>query len=247
MLFTYASLTHAGNVRPNNEDSLFTQQYGDGSVLAAVADGAGGESAGEVASGLGIKTLMEFNPETWDPEGSLARLVITAHERVLTASTHREDLDGMGSTMTVYYLRDSYVYWAHVGDSRLYLLRDGNPNRLTTDHTIPGLLRFQGEIDEYRARTHPMRNFLLQCLGCRTCEPESGVIDVFPGDILLACSDGLYGELTDETLVQELTNSATLEAKLRKLLDLALDAGGRDNISMVGVHVEKGELARPQE
>lgn len=238
MALTNAALTHPGHVRKNNEDAFLVRPLEQGAgCLAAVADGAGGEAAGEVASAMAIEVLAQFNAHAQGMEAHLAQLVAEAHQAILHAARETPRLDGMGSTLTVFLVRQGHMFWAHVGDSRLYLFSRGELLRLTPDHTVAGALLAQGDIDEERARTHPMRNYLLQCLGCPKCEPESGVAEVAEGDIVMACSDGLHGELTDPVLAAVLAGPEPLQRKVQALMDQALDAGGSDNVTLVAVEI----------
>ena len=237
MALAHASLTHPGRRRENNEDAHLLRLLGRDGCLAAVADGAGGEAAGEVASSLAMEVVGTFDPGARDMEAHLVALVLAANGRVLEAAAENPRHDGMGSTLTLFAVRGDHVFWAHVGDSRLYLFRNGSLTHMTQDHTVPGALLAQGDIDQERARTHPLRNYLLQCLGCPKCDPESGAAEVQAGDILLACSDGLHGELDDPTLAAVLGGGGPIAEKARALVDLALAAGGSDNITVAAVEI----------
>jgi protein phosphatase len=141
---------------------------------------------------------------------------------------------GMGTTMTLTFVSDGVVYWAHVGDSRLYLFSGGDIDQITEDDTIPGLLLGDGEITKEEARVHPNRNFLFEFIGCGEFEVHTGSFDVQKGDLLLLSTDGLHDEVPEETIVSVLRSNGNLEEKLEALVSAALDAGSTDNITVVG-------------
>jgi len=232
-----ASCTHKGYRRHNNEDSLFVRRFSQNACLLAVADGMGGEIGGDLASKIAVERLENFEEPKKDILARLTELISDIHSDVLATVEERPEFQGMGTTLVLAYVKKPFLYWAHVGDSRLYLFRDGNLIRITEDHTVPGRLLASGDITEEMARFHPMRNLLLRCVGCKRCEPESGSFAAKATDIVLLCSDGLYGEVAPETIVAVLGKEKTLAEKCQNLIDAALSAGGADNITVVAVHL----------
>ncbi len=230
-----AWLTHQGYRRENNEDNCFIKVYSETACLVAVADGMGGEIGGDRASGIAVECVAAAAEPKGDIHEALRELIRTAHASVREAVTERPEFQGMGSTLVMAYVRRNRLYWASVGDSRLYLFRDANLMRLTHDHTVPGRLLEKGEITEHEARRHPMRNQLLMCVGCRQCQPDSGGLLLKNHDILLLCSDGLYGQVPSGEIARILGEFGPLGGKLQALVDAALKAGGADNVTVACV------------
>jgi protein phosphatase len=232
-----ASGTHIGYRRENNEDSFFVRRFSENACLLAVADGMGGEVGGGLASRMAVGHLESFVEPKTEIHARLTDLVLEIHSQVLARVEERPELQGMGTTLVLAYIKKPFLYWVHVGDSRLYLFRDGNLIRTTEDHTVPGRLLATGDITEEMARAHPMRNLLLRCVGCKRCEPETGSFAIKPTDIILLCSDGLYGEVAPEMMVSVLGRQKPLAEKCQDLIDAALAAGGPDNITVVAGHI----------
>ena len=144
---------------------------------------------------------------------------------------------GTSSTMTIAYVGNGIVTWAHVGDSRLYVFREGKLERVTEDDTIPGLLLAEGEIDQEEARLHPLKNVLFDCLGRGDFEAHAGWFEIQKKDILLLSTDGLHDEVPEKEMISVLLLNRDLQGKLDALVSAALDAGGSDNITLVGAEV----------
>jgi protein phosphatase len=152
------------------------------------------------------------------------------HERV----RKNNQLSGMGTTLTAAYINKETIYWTHVGDSRIYLLTDGELNRVTWDHTLPDTLLKEGDITPEEARNHPAQNMLLQCVGCGRFRASTGSLKRSKGDLLLLSSDGLHHEVPEAVIGELLRAQGRLEERLQALVQAALDSGGRDNITVVG-------------
>jgi serine/threonine protein phosphatase PrpC len=224
-----------GRQRRANEDSFFVR-----APLFVVADGMGGAQAGEVASRLAAETFAAGLPDDGTSEQRLERRAREANQRIHEVSLEDRALNGMGTTLTAAYLDGDELALAHVGDSRAYLLRDGELTRLTRDHTLVEELVRRGELTEEEAAEHPQRSIITRALG-----PEPDIdIDlhthrVRAGDVLLLCSDGLTGMIGEEE-VQEILSSATKLADAgRRLVHAANEAGGRDNITVVLFRLEE--------
>jgi protein phosphatase len=221
--------TDTGRQRRENEDSAYVH-----APVFVVADGMGGAQAGEVASRMAIETFEEGLPGSGTPEGRLAELVRDANQRIYDRSRAEHGRAGMGTTLTAAYLADGDLAIAHVGDSRAYLLRDGQLTRLTQDHSLVDELVRQGKLTEAQAAEHPQRSIITRALGP---EPEVEV-DTFSypmqvGDVLLLCSDGLTSMVSEVRVAEILRGAATLDEAADRLIDEANEAGGRDNITVV--------------
>ena len=223
--------THRGNVRPINEDS-FLMPENDGLVL--VADGMGGHLAGEVASRMAIEAVQRMARENERPGiAALREAVACAHETILAHAQDHIECAGMGTTLSVLWLGENYAYIAHVGDSRIYRLREGSLTQITQDHSLVEELVRAGLITREQARTHPRRNIITRALGTHgENEPDLLVTDVQDGDVFLLCTDGLTGMVPDDEIERTLRDCG-IEAAADRLLALALDAGGRDNVTLI--------------
>lgn len=234
MTYQWATATHQGRVRRNNQDSVHPPASGRdaGPVLVVVADGMGGHVAGEVASRIAVDRAVAT-------DGPPAERVAAANAAILEEVGRQPDLAGMGTTMTLVELGpDGTCRGSHVGDSRAYLLRDGALRRLTTDHTVVGEYVAAGRISPDEARRHPQRNMLTRALGL---VPDL-TVDTFeehlrPGDRLLLCSDGLTS-MVDEAVIGELLAAGAPEPAAWTLVEKANEEGGQDNITVVVVDVE---------
>lgn len=227
-----------GLVRSNNEDRALVRQFAVDSVLIAVADGMGGHAAGDLAAQMAIDTFNGFDPaKGGNPESQLRDLIETAQKNIREASFREIGIFGMGTTLTVAYLRNKEAYWAHVGDTRLCLFRSGRLIRVTSDHTIPGLLLKRGAIDYEQARLHPMRHMLIRCIGCAEFEPDSGSLDLEEGDLVWISSDGLHDLVPEGAIASALEAGQDLADRLEGLVQTALKAGGTDNITVAAALV----------
>ena len=223
--------THVGKVRHNNEDSLIVIDP----ETFVVADGMGGQAAGEVASQMLIETVKDFLSKTPAPlnEKILSQAILLANDKILKLAQQNAEYQGMGTTATILYLNDNQAYFAHVGDSRLYRLRNNFLTQITEDHSYVETLVRSGEITPEMARVHPLKNILTQAVGVI----EEIYIDTssFPteyGDVFLLCTDGLTNMVEDETIAKILQ---TAPNPADALIKAALDAGGKDNVSVIVV------------
>lgn len=229
---TFAS-THTGLVRKKNEDRYLIREITGGSVLLAVADGMGGETAGDYAAELILSIIADVQQGAVENEQHISQLVKNADRAISDKVEMNSALEGMGSTVICALVRDDIFYWAHVGDSRLYVLREKELTRVTTDQNMAQFLLEEGDITTEEARLHPSRNQLDQCVGCGDCIPETGRMEIKTGDLLILTTDGLHGEITTETISSILTSPTDIETKAKFLIQAALDAGGKDNMTMV--------------
>jgi PPM family protein phosphatase len=232
-----------GRQRRANEDHFYAR-----APLFVVADGMGGAQAGEVASGLAAETFAAGLPDEGSPQERLEARVLEANRRIHELSRVDRDRAGMGTTLTAAYVDGDEVALAHVGDSRAYLLREGELTQLTRDHTLVEELVRRGRLTEEEAAEHPQRSIITRALG-----PEPDVeVDTFTqplrdGDVLLLCSDGLTSMVAEANVAEILRNTNNLGDAGRALVKAANDAGGRDNITVVLVRLEEvaAGLAQP--
>jgi protein phosphatase len=227
--------TDTGRQRRGNEDAYFAR-----SPLFAVADGVGGAQAGEVASRLAVEVLAKGLPEGGGSiEERLLARVEEANIRIAELAQADARRAGMSTTLTLAYVGEDELSVVHVGDSRLYRLRDGAFERMTDDHTLVDELVRSGKLTQQEADQHPQRSIITRALGSEGIEADSRTWPARGGDVYLLCSDGLTG-MVDEARVGELLQAApSLSAAGRALIDAANDAGGRDNITVVLFRLEE--------
>jgi protein phosphatase len=232
-----AAISHTGKVRSNNQDSGYA-----GSNLFVVADGMGGHAGGDVASHLVISRLAGLDqPYGSPPEAERAlrdAIGDSAIELIDTVHT-RPELAGMGTTVSALVMVDDYAVIAHIGDSRIYLYRDGALTQITTDHTFVQRLVDSGRITPEEARYHPRRSVLMRVLGDMDAEPEldTFIMPTQPGDRWLLCSDGLSGVVDDPHTAKALGAGLAPGRTADVLLKQALDGGAPDNVTIVIVDV----------
>ncbi|MFD2763839.1 PP2C family protein-serine/threonine phosphatase [Micromonospora eburnea] len=219
-----------GLVRTNNEDSALA-----GDRLVAVADGMGGLPAGEVASEIVIRILDELTPPTVPDEAAeaLRAVVSTANQRIRAAITADPAREGMGTTLTAGLLAGETLVLAQVGDSRCYLLRNGELTQLTRDDTFVQALVDQGALSPDQARHHPQRSLVTRAVQGSDTPPAIGVLTLVPGDRLLLCSDGLSDYVEDSPIATTLTTYVDRQQCGEQLVKLAHQAGAPDNVTVV--------------
>jgi PPM family protein phosphatase len=240
-----AHKTDTGRQRQANEDSYFAR-----APLFAVADGMGGAQAGEVASRIAARAFeRKRSVSAEEPaEGQLEEIAQQANREIHQLAQEDSSRAGMGTTLTAALLRDDEVALGHVGDSRAYLLRDGQLKRLTKDHSLVEELRRQGRLTEEQAEEHPQRSIITRALGP---EPDVNVDTMtFPardGDVFLLCSDGLTTMVPDDQIRDILVNSRSLRSAVNRLVDAANRGGGRDNITTVAFRVADADAKEAEE
>ena len=229
------ALTHRGHKRETNEDQCLVKQIGHEAWIMAVADGMGGHCAGEIAAGIVKETFNEVDFIPADKEKYLLFLMDEAHNRIKNFAKKNPAAKGMGTTATAAIIHAGVAWWAHVGDSRLCRIRNRILGQATCDQNMAWFLVEEGQITEEEALTHPLRNLLDQSLGQGTypCDPETGILALAKGDQLILMTDGIHGELTPKAISAILTEQNDIETKANRLTQAALDAGGRDNITVV--------------
>ena len=237
MNYTWATATHVGHIRDGNEDAIVPSQdgAGEGPVVIAIADGMGGHVAGEVASGLAIEAATA--PDA-DSTVDVQSRVDMGNKAVIEATNNDPELTGMGTTLTLgLFGPDRILQIGHVGDSRLYLLRDRELNQITRDHTWVADMLSAGRITEAEAETHPRRHLLTRVLGMINVEIDEETVQLEDGDRVLVCSDGLTTMLQNNTIAYILGNAATPSDAVWGLVEAANAAGGYDNTTVAVVDV----------
>ena len=227
--------TDTGRQRRGNEDAFYAR-----APLFAVADGMGGAQAGEVASHLAVEVLEQGLPDGGGSvEERLRARVREANARIMASAQADDARAGMGTTLTVAYVGEDDLTVAHVGDSRLYRLRDGAFERLTDDHSLVEELVRQGKLTPEEADEHPQRSIITRALGAEEgVEADSHTWAGRDGDVYLICSDGLTSMIPEAHVAQVLAEAPSLAGAGRMLIDAANDAGGRDNITVVLFRLE---------
>lgn len=251
MMIAAAVQTDVGCVRILNEDCARVIESGHGidgrGWLAIVADGMGGHSAGEVASRLAVETIArEFEWRSDDPSAALLDAVRTANRRVFETAAENDGLAGMGTTCTSALLVDWHAHLAHVGDSRLYLIRGGDIFRLTEDDSPVMEMVRQGLITREEARNHGDRNVVLRALGTRPALEPSSWDHPLPlkcGDRLLLSSDGLH-DLVDDDEIRQVVTSENHHDACAHLIEMARDRGGPDNITVAVLVIDEDSERR---
>ncbi len=237
-----AGLSDVGCQRENNEDRYaYWEPADDHDVplkgrLAIVADGMGGYEGGQEASRIAVEAIEEVYATTivGDPRSWLLAGFQTAHNRIQEYGAKYPDLHGMGTTCTAIALLDHQLYYAHVGDSRLYLVRDALASRITHDHSYVTRLVDNGIIRAEEAESHPQRHILTAALGAGASvtpdAPEDPVM-LESGDVLVLCTDGLWGQLSDRE-IQDIVTGKTAVDICQTLVETAKKRGGPDNITV---------------
>lgn len=230
--------TDVGLVRRQNEDAAW---YDEELAVFAVADGMGGHLAGEVASAMAIDAVRRIAQCGVRPGvAAMREMAAKAHEEIYAHAQKNRHCAGMGTTLSVLWRFGKYAYIAHVGDSRIYRLREGNLEQITQDHSLVEELVRARIITKEQAKTHPRRNVITRALGTQgENQPDLLAADIQKDDVWLLCSDGLSGMVEDED-IRRVLMEYSLEEAADKLIDLALKAGGKDNVTLVLYRCEEG-------
>lgn len=263
---SWSGMTHRGRVRSNNEDAFLALAFdghqlrylgkiGDAPLQAmdfvfAVSDGMGGANSGEFASKLAVENIAKLLPRSFrlnargistDFADILPEVIGAIHAELLRMGQSYEECSGMGATLSMCWFTPEWMYFAHVGDSRIYYLSPGGSmTQLTHDHTHVGWLFRNGRINEREARTHPQRNSLSQALGAgnQFVDPHVGAVAYQPGDRFLICSDGLTDGLWNRRIEEIMASNSPVHDLARLLVEESVAESGRDNTTAVLVEIQ---------
>ncbi|WP_223066475.1 Stp1/IreP family PP2C-type Ser/Thr phosphatase [Paenibacillus caui] len=246
------SVTNIGHIRSVNEDSFCVAHLEHGYTLGIVADGMGGHQAGDTASRLAVETIsadlsaLSQNLSSEECTEALSAAILHANEVIYRAASENDELHSMGTTVVAVLLGPSGGVIGHIGDSRAYKYKGGSAIQLTEDHTLVNELVKNKQISEAEASVHPRRNVIMRALGT----DAEVAVDLYPvtleeKEILLICSDGLSSYVSPEQITLTLgTSGASLKERADRLVELALDAGGEDNVTVVLLeHLAEGPVS----
>ncbi|MBA2562540.1 MAG: serine/threonine-protein phosphatase, partial [Chitinophagaceae bacterium] len=252
MAENFFGITDIGKVRKNNEDTFIAEPVCKGQLIAAcVIDGVGGYSGGELAARLAREAIIDhLNIISNDIINIMKSALSFANEKIYKEKQLSKQNEQMACVVTLALadVNNNKFYYAHVGDTRLYLLRDKTLVKVTRDHSIVGFLEESGRLSEEAAMNHPKRNEINKALGfeaqigVKNDFIETGESPFLPGDTILLCSDGLSDMIGSSEITSILNTDNSLAAKSKALIDAANDAGGTDNITVVLVHNNKFPL-----
>ena len=235
----YAARSDRGLIRHGNQDSVYA-----GPRLLAVADGMGGMAAGDVASNIVIAALAHLDDDVPGnaPVDALRLAVEAANQQIREAVDENPAMEGMGTTLTGMLFGGNKIGMVHIGDSRAYLLREGDFVQITRDDTYVQLLVDEGRITAEEANTHPQKSLLMRALDGRDADPEYSVRQAVAGDRYLICSDGLSGVVSDETIAATLREYSDPNQCAERLIQLALRGGGPDNITVIVADITDADI-----
>lgn len=239
-----AAASHVGKVRSSNQDAGYAGTY-----LSVVADGMGGHAGGDVASHLVIRHLLQLDKEFSDvaaAQQELLAALLQANDMLSDVVYEHPELAGLGTTVSAMLRVGRQIVIAHIGDSRIYLLREGNLSQVTVDHTFVQRLIDSGRITEEEAHDHPRRSVLMRVLGDVDGSPEidTVVLDVAEGDRWMLCSDGLTGVVYADRLKPFLVEAETADDAADTLVQASLTGGAPDNVTVVVVDITSEEPAK---
>lgn len=242
----YSAASHIGLVRANNEDSYAIVSPAVNQPLGLIlADGMGGHRRGELASQLAVdyvserlSILLADLPGGEHLERLLSDIIQKANVKVYLGSLDRDENRGMGTTLTLMVIRDRQACLAHIGDCRAYLYRSGSLHQLTIDHTLVQEMVNAGSLNPADTWRHPQRNILTRTLGVPDyIQPDVNTITLEPHDRILLCSDGLHGYIPNDQISQAMRESHEPATLVDRLIQLALDYGGEDNVTVLAAYV----------
>lgn len=244
--------SHPGKVRPHNEDAIGADPRVG---LFVLADGLGGYNAGEVASTMAVSSLLSSlskkltdaneSATLFDPAAELSAALVAMNTTIFRAALNSTAYEGMATTVVIGWFLAGRLWVAHAGDSRLYRMRNNALTQITRDHSFSQELLDAGMVTEEEARLLPAKNLVTRALGAAAdLEPEVHDYDIEPGDIFMLCSDGLTEMVSHPDIGEMLVSCGTdIRDAARRLIDLANEAGGRDNTSVIVIRVDARQHA----
>ena len=243
-MITVGFKTDKGKKRSDNEDSLFV--IPDKKIFI-VADGVGGQNSGELASRMTVGYMAQFvclNPIEEAKTGSelksyFMKLFSGANSLVHEKATSEKSNYGMATTTVLCYIRENTAYFVNVGDSRAYLIRDGRSYQVTEDHSFVQTMIREGHLTKEEAEKRADKNMITRAIGGEEeVHPDFFTLDLFQRDTIILCTDGLHGEVDDDTMTEIVSSASSMHELATELVDKANEAGGRDNISVVCIRIQ---------
>lgn len=236
------ALTHIGRVRSVNQDAFYAPAAGE--KFALVADGMGGHRAGEIASKIAVEEFTRWLRCAPRPsEEALSYAVSEANRAIYLKAKAEPDKAGMGTTLTALWIDSGRTYLAHVGDSRAYLLRDGELSQISRDHSLVAEMLERGEITPDEARIHPQRHYITRAIGTSAyITPDIDRFERRNGDVWLLCSDGLTNYVEKSEMEELMNGHGGWQQKISLMIELALRRGGADNITVLVIVPDGGAL-----
>lgn len=240
--------TDKGKKRSNNEDACFVMIR---DKVFIIADGVGGNKSGEIASRTAVNEVAKYvedNPlDKIDTSESIARYfnecIKSCNLKIIESSRRFEENRGMATTLVIGYLHNRKIYIFNIGDSRAYYYRDNQLKQITVDHTYVNSLVEAGLISKAEAEIHENKNMITRAVGAEyAVEADEFQLDIKKDDIILMCTDGLYGEVPDEEIIDVLKEENAMGEKCRKLIDMANENGGNDNITIICLKITEDEI-----
>lgn len=231
--------TCEGIKRKKNDDRFLITHLNKKHLLLAVSDGLGGHSGGDIAAEEIMRCLVNINISNSDTSSLLKAAINEADANILKKVKKDSKLIGMGATVTSAIICEGWVNWAHIGDSRLYLMRDKALSKITKNHTFLQDLVDIGDISEEEAECHPMCHVLDQCVGCIDAGVDCGKFEVFPGDILLLCTDGVYNSITEKEIIEILLSEQFADLRVQGIIEACIQSKNKDDATVVVCNIEK--------
>lgn len=222
-----------GAGRKQNNDRYVIELIDKENILLAVCDGMGGHPAGDIAAEDIVECLQDHEEGIAHPSAFLGQAVANAESVIMERVEKKPDLTGMGATVTAVIIHKEMICWIHIGDSRLYLLRNGALRQITRDHSFLQDFIDEGKLTPQEAAVNPMAHVLDQCVGCADAGPDSGSFALVAGDVILLCTDGVYRSLGEEAIKRTLSPAQEATDQVDSLLDKTLQAGTRDDATVV--------------
>ncbi len=228
-----SGVSRKGNGHEKNDDRFLIKALDDGNHLLAVSDGMGGHPAGDVAAEDIINCLSAINHTSSDKVPILESCIYRAEVLIKNRVKKVPMLEGMGATATTVIINGERAWWVHIGDSRMYLLRNGILQQITRDHSFLQDLIDSGEISADDAAKHRMAHVLDQCVGCMDAGVDNGEFAIYPGDTILLCTDGLYRTISDSKIARIVLSEKNCSQCVERLLQASLKAGIPDDTTII--------------
>lgn len=221
-----------GHNHTKNDDRFTVAALDEENFLIGVSDGLGGHPGGDVAAEIVVDCLNSIKISIDDRSTLLKRAIIQADKTIRSQIQKNPDLTGMGATATAMIINNGWGSWAHIGDSSLYLLRDEDIRKITSDHSYVQGFVDSGDLTVKEAENHPMCNVLDQCVGCVVSGVEIGRFKIHLGDILIICSDGLYKSVKETKVIELITKSENISQCVDQLIDASLQDATCDDVTV---------------